>query len=49
MKSKPVIILGAGGHSKVLIDLLKYYNITIIGIQILIQAYMVRASWECRL
>lgn len=32
MKSKPVIILGAGGHSKVLIDLLKYYNITIIGI-----------------
>ena len=32
MKSKPVIILGAGGHSKVLIDVLKLYNTTIAGI-----------------
>ncbi len=32
MKSKPVIILGAGGHSKVLIDVLKLFNTTIAGI-----------------
>jgi len=32
MKSKPVIILGAGGHSKVLIDILKLYNTALTGI-----------------
>lgn len=29
---KPVIILGAGGHSKVLIDILKSYEVSILGI-----------------
>jgi FlaA1/EpsC-like NDP-sugar epimerase len=31
MKKKPVIIIGAGGHAKVLIDTLKSQSVNIIG------------------
>jgi sugar O-acyltransferase (sialic acid O-acetyltransferase NeuD family) len=32
MENKPVIIIGAGGHSKVLIDILKLTNVEILGL-----------------
>ena len=31
MKTLPVIILGAGGHAKVLVDILSRHNVTVIG------------------
>ena len=32
MKEKPVILLGAGGHAKVLLDILLEQNIEVVGI-----------------
>ena len=32
MKEKPVILLGAGGHAKVLLDILLEQNIEVLGI-----------------